>query len=36
MPYSASENEAGTLAETVVFEGDIVSPLGNDDWEASR
>jgi prevent-host-death family protein len=26
----------GRLAETLVFEKDIVSPVGADDWDASR
>ena len=27
-------NEAGKLADTIIFENDIVSPLGEDSWEA--
>ena len=29
-------DRAGTLADTLVFEDDIVSPLGEDLWEAAR
>ena len=29
-------DQPGMLAETLVFEGDIVSPLGEDMWEASQ
>jgi len=28
--------QPGWLAETVVRYGDIVSPVGEDDWEAAR
>ena len=36
MPYRRSGEKPipGLLAETLVFEKDIVSPLGEDDWEA--
>lgn len=36
VPYVENEPfaEPGQLADTFVFEGDIVSPLGEDLWEA--
>ena len=37
VPFDQKEkNEPGKLADTLVFEDDIVSPLGEDMWEASR
>lgn len=33
---AAAKGEAGKLAGTLVFEDDIVSPLGDGMWEASR
>jgi len=27
------KNEAGKLADTIIFEDDIVSPLGEEQWE---
>jgi antitoxin (DNA-binding transcriptional repressor) of toxin-antitoxin stability system len=30
------EPQPGKLAETLVFEKDIVTPLGQDDWEVCR
>jgi prevent-host-death family protein len=37
-PYSNKENKqhAGKLAHTLVFEKDIVSPLGPEMWKASK
>lgn len=38
IPYaeSTSDNTAGRLAGTLLFEGDLVSPLGADLWDAAR
>ncbi len=38
LPYIDEErkNEPGKLAATLVFEEDIVAPLGEEMWEASR
>jgi antitoxin (DNA-binding transcriptional repressor) of toxin-antitoxin stability system len=33
---TADKNEPGTLSDTLLFEKDIVTPLGEDMWEASR
>ncbi len=37
-PYRHSESEAraGKLADTLLFEEDIISPLGEEIWEVSR
>ena len=34
VPYAEKDQTSGRLAETLVFENDIVSPLGEDMWEA--
>jgi len=34
VPYAEKKQTSGRLAETLVFENDIVSPLGEDMWEA--
>lgn len=36
VPYTESRPVAGCLCETLVFEEDIVSPLGADIWDAGR
>ena len=38
VPFEGSpkEHAPGKLAHTLVFEKDIVSPLGPEDWEACR
>jgi prevent-host-death family protein len=36
IPYSASKPAPGKLAEALVFEKDIVSPLGEDGWDACK
>ena len=36
IPYTEAKPVAGRLAETLVFETDIVSPLGEEMWEATR
>ena len=36
IPYSASEPAPGKLSEALVFETDIVSPLGQDMWNACK
>ncbi len=35
VPYKDLDrkNEAGKLANTIIFEDDIISPLGEDQWE---
>lgn len=33
---AADKGTPGKLAHTLVFEGDIVSPLGEEMWEAAR
>jgi antitoxin (DNA-binding transcriptional repressor) of toxin-antitoxin stability system len=35
-PYCESDAGAGRLANSLVFEKDIVSPLGEDDWDACK
>ncbi len=35
IPFSASRPAPGKLSEALVFEKDIVSPLGEDMWNAS-
>jgi len=37
-PYRSKQDErvAGSLADTLIFEGDIISPMGPDDWEAAK
>jgi prevent-host-death family protein len=35
-PYTEDKPEAGKLSETLVFENDIVSPLGGEMWNATR
>lgn len=34
IPFSASKPAPGKLSEALVFEKDIVSPLGEDMWDA--
>lgn len=36
IPYTDPLPGADCLADTLVFEKDIVSPLGSDDWEAAQ
>ncbi|MFA4943434.1 MAG: type II toxin-antitoxin system Phd/YefM family antitoxin [Lentisphaeria bacterium] len=36
VPYTESRPAAGRLAEALVFEKDIVSPLGAGMWDAGR
>lgn len=36
VPFSASKPAPGKLAEALVFEEDIVSPLGEDIWDACK
>ena len=38
MPYRSQRTTAvaGKLAHTLVFEGDIITPLGSELWEAAR
>lgn len=35
-PYTETKSTAGCLAEALVFEKDIVSPLGEEMWDAGR
>lgn len=36
IPYTGTKHTAGQLAETLVFEKDVVSPLGQQMWDACR
>ena len=36
IPFAEKTPSPGTLAETLVFENDIVSPLGAETWNACR
>lgn len=36
IPYSTTEPSPGRLSEALVFEKDIVSPLGEDMWEVCK
>lgn len=36
VPYQPESAQPGGLSHTLVREGDIVSPLGPDAWEATR
>ncbi len=36
IPYTETTATAGRLAEALVFEKDIISPLGKDIWDACR
>jgi len=36
VPFSASKPEPGKLSEALVFEKDIVSPLGDGLWDACK
>ena len=36
IPFAEKTPSPGTLAETLVFEDDIVSPLGAETWNACR
>lgn len=36
VPYSAAKPCVGRLADALVFEKDIVSPLGADDWDCCK
>ncbi len=36
IPFSASEPAPGKLSEALVFEKDLVSPLGEEMWDACR
>lgn len=36
IPYSETEQIPDRLAGTLLFEGDIVSPLGEEMWDACR
>ena len=36
IPYAEPKPQAGSLADTLVSEGDIISPLGADLWDAAR
>ena len=35
-PFSAGKPAAGKLSEALVFEKDIISPLGEDMWDACK
>ena len=36
VPFSTSKPAPGKLSEALVFEKDIVSPLGEDMWDAAK
>ncbi len=36
IPHAGTTPQAGRLADALVFEKDIVSPLGEDAWDACR
>ena len=36
IPYTETKPKAGMLAEALVFEKDIISPLGDEMWNASQ
>ena len=36
IPFAEKKPSPGKLADTLVFENDIVSPLGEEDWHACR
>jgi prevent-host-death family protein len=36
IPYSTAEPSPGRLSEALVFEKDIVSPLGEEMWDACK
>jgi len=36
IPYTDTKSYAGKLAETLVFEEDILSPLGEEMWDACK
>lgn len=36
VPFSEKRTVPGRLAEALVFEDDLVSPLGDDEWNACR
>jgi prevent-host-death family protein len=36
VPFSTSKPAPGKLSEALVFEKDIVSPLGEDVWDAAK
>jgi len=36
VPFTEKEPVPGKLADKLVFEGDVVSPLGEDLWNASK
>jgi prevent-host-death family protein len=36
IPFSTSKPAPGKLSEALVFENDIVSPLGGDMWDACK
>ncbi len=36
VPYTEEACEPGMLAETIIYEGDIVSPAAEEDWESLR
>ncbi len=36
IPYSGAKRQAGALASCFVFEKDVVSPLGAEDWNACQ
>ncbi len=36
IPFTEEASESGKLAETIIYEGDIVSPAAEEDWESLR
>ncbi len=36
VPFAEKHTAPGRLADALVFEGDIVSPLGEDEWNVCR
>jgi prevent-host-death family protein len=36
LPYNRSRDSMGKLADVLVYEGDIVSPVAENEWEACR
>lgn len=36
VPCTEEAPEPGSLAETIVYEGDVISPVAEEDWESCR
>jgi prevent-host-death family protein len=36
VPVTEQKAKAGTLADALIYEGDLVSPLGDEMWEATQ